>query len=158
MIRDEIKNKIQLKTTNVNKKIANKRKGIESKGKKTIEGLIWFSTWPACKSRKKEKKEKLFLAKPHQTTIHASSKEEKNAETNPMMRWKRQYNHRSEPHTSFKVSGAANALASTVHVPTAFLGFFCNCTKLKMPSRPINNHKTNHGKITTKPLNARLKN
>jgi len=34
MIRDEIKNKIQLKTTNVNKKIANKRKGIESKGKK----------------------------------------------------------------------------------------------------------------------------
>jgi len=135
-----------------------KEKGLNRKEKKTIEGLIWFSTWPACKSRKKEKKEKLFLAKPHQTTIHASSKEEKNAETNPMMRWKRQYNHWSEPHASFKVSGAANALASTVHVPTAFLGFFCNCTKLKMPSRPINNHKTNHGKITTKPLNARLKN
>jgi hypothetical protein len=40
MIRDEIKNKIKLKTINVNKKIANKKKGIESKGKKTIEGLI----------------------------------------------------------------------------------------------------------------------
>jgi len=34
MIRDEMKNKIQLKTTNVNKKkIANKRRGTESKEK-----------------------------------------------------------------------------------------------------------------------------
>jgi hypothetical protein len=33
MIRDEIKNKIQLETINVNKTIANKRRGIESKEK-----------------------------------------------------------------------------------------------------------------------------
>jgi len=37
---DEIKNKIHLVTTNVNKKNANKRKGTESKEKKSIEGLI----------------------------------------------------------------------------------------------------------------------
>jgi hypothetical protein len=33
MTRDEIKNKIQLEITNVNKKIANKRTGIEFKDK-----------------------------------------------------------------------------------------------------------------------------
>jgi len=44
MIRDEIKNKIQLETINVNKKITYKRRDwIEGK-KKTIEELIWFST------------------------------------------------------------------------------------------------------------------
>jgi uncharacterized protein YeeX (DUF496 family) len=33
MTRDEIKNKIQLEITNVNKKISNKRRGIEFKDK-----------------------------------------------------------------------------------------------------------------------------
>jgi hypothetical protein len=40
------------------KKITNKRRGTESKEKKTIEGLVCFSAWLACKSKKKEKEDK----------------------------------------------------------------------------------------------------
>jgi hypothetical protein len=47
-------------------------------------------------------------------------------------------------------------LAGTLHAPAAFFIFF-NCTKSKIPPRPINNHKYTMSKITKKSLNARLK-
>jgi len=59
MTRDEIKNKIQLTTTNVNKKkLQIREEGLNRKKKKTIEGLVCFSAWLACKSKKKEKEDK----------------------------------------------------------------------------------------------------
>jgi hypothetical protein len=48
MIKDEIENKIQLETININKTIANKRRGTKSKEKNKLKA------WP----RKKEKETK----------------------------------------------------------------------------------------------------
>jgi len=59
---DEIKNKIQLETINVNKKMQIKEDGRNWK-KKSIEWLVWFSTWPACKSMNKEKEKEKKMKK-----------------------------------------------------------------------------------------------
>jgi hypothetical protein len=49
--------------------------------------------------QEERKKEKPFPAKSHRTTIYVPYMEEEDVEMNPMMRQKRQYNHRSQPHT-----------------------------------------------------------
>ena len=63
MIKDEIENKIQLETININKTIANKRRGTKSKEKNKLKG------WPRKKEKEKKeikKKKKQFRSKPHQ--------------------------------------------------------------------------------------------
>jgi hypothetical protein len=54
-----------------------------------------------------------------------------------------------------KVGGAADALASALQAPTTF--FFLIAYNKKIP-KTNQQSQTDHGKITTKPLNARLKN
>jgi hypothetical protein len=125
MTRDEIKNKIQLETTNV-KNIVNKRRWIESKKKQLkarFDFLHGLHTNPRRK-RRKIKKKKPFSAEPRRTTIHAPYKEKEDAETNPMMRRKRQYKHQSQPYVSLEVNEAADALAGALHASTNFLVFF----------------------------------
>jgi len=54
MIKDEIKNKIQLETINVNKTIANKRRRTISKEKNKLKG------WPRKKEKEIKKKKSNF--------------------------------------------------------------------------------------------------
>jgi len=72
------------------------------------------------------------------------------------MRRKRQHNHRSQPHALPEVDGSVDELASVLHMPTTFL--FFNCTKPKNTPKTNQQLQTYHEEITTKPLNARLKN
>jgi hypothetical protein len=97
---DEIENKIQLEIINVNKTIANKRRGNESKENINLRAnMIFCMASKQSKEergkRKKEKKrkEKTFQAKPRRITIHVPPREEKNAGTNQMMRWNYSHNH-----------------------------------------------------------------
>jgi hypothetical protein len=55
-----------------------------------------------------------------------------------------------------KIGKAADTLVSALQAPTTFL--FFNCIKQKNTPKTNQQSQTDHGKITTKPLNARLKN
>jgi hypothetical protein len=90
--------------------------------------------------KERKRKKKSFPTKPCRTTIHVPSRKEEDVETNPMIRREHQYTHQSQRHTPPEFGGVADTLASALHEPVAF-SVFLNCTKPKMPSRLINNHK-----------------
>jgi hypothetical protein len=98
----------------------------------------------------KGEKEKSFMAKLNRTIIHAPFREEEDVGTNPMMRRKRRYNHQSQSHAPPEVGGATDALVNALHMLAAF-SFFFNSIKLKMPPRPINNHKQTMRKLPQNP-------
>jgi hypothetical protein len=80
MTRDEIKNKIQLTTTNVNKKkLQIREEGLNRKKKKQLKG--WFAFRHGLhanpKRKRRKKKEKSFPTKPRQTIIHAPYREKR---------------------------------------------------------------------------------
>ena len=70
MTRDEIKNKIQLEITNVNKKISNKRRGIEFKDKinwraDMIFCMVSTQSQKKREGKRKKKKEKKSYSRPN---------------------------------------------------------------------------------------------
>jgi len=84
---DEIKNKIKLETTNVNKKITSKRREIESKEKDNWRaGLIFSMVCTQIQEKRKGKEKKNHFQRT--TTIHASSRKEKDVEMDLMMQEK----------------------------------------------------------------------
>jgi len=95
MIKDEIENKIQLETININKTIANKRRGTKSKEKNKLKG------WPRKKEKEKKeikKKKSNFDPNHAKITIHASPIKKDDAEMNQMMWQDHDYNCQSQPH------------------------------------------------------------
>jgi hypothetical protein len=95
-------------------------------------------------------KKRSFPAIPRRTTIHGPHMEEEDTEKNPMMQQKRQNNHQIQPQTLLEVGGVVDVLASALYVPTTFSLFFYY-TKLKIPPRPINNHKQTMKKLPQSP-------
>jgi hypothetical protein len=92
MIKDEIENKIQLETININKTIANKRRGTKLKEKNKLKG------WPRKKEKEKKeikKKKSNFDPNHIKITIHAPPIKEDDAEMNQMMWQDHDYNCQS---------------------------------------------------------------